>query len=108
MRIVLGLGSRERQPFFALHFLPTEDHPRTGTVPLDGGNLDIVLARDHNRALRVARDGVKRLAGYIDNDRVDNVDFTADYLELDGWTLVDGCGRVDQSCATCAWKGGGG
>jgi len=103
--IVLGLGPRERQPIFALHFLPTKNHPRTGTVPLDGGNLDIVLARDHSRALRIACDGVEGLAVCIDNYRVDNVRFTTDDLELDGWTLVDGCGWVDQSCA---WKGGRG
>jgi hypothetical protein len=106
--LVLGLGPRERQPFLALHFLPTKNHPRTGSVPLDGGNFDIVLARDHSRALRVARDGVKGLAGCIDNYRVDNVGFTTDHLELDGWTLVDGCGWVDKSCATCAWEGGRG
>jgi len=95
--LVLSLGSRERQPFFALHFLPTKNHPRTGTVPFDDRNLGIVLARDHSRALRIAYDGVEGLAVCIDNYRVDNVGFTTDYLELDGWTLVEVC--VDQSCA---------
>ena len=99
--LVLGPGPCERQPIFALHFLPTQKHPRTGTVPIDGGNFDIVLARDHSRVLRVTRDRVKGLAGCIDNYRVDDVGFTADYLELDGWTLVEVC--VDQSCA----RGGG-
>ena len=37
---------------------------------------------------------MKRLAGCIENYRVDDVGFTADDLELDRWTLVDGCGWV--------------
>jgi hypothetical protein len=51
---VLVLRPRERQPRLALYFLTTENHPRTGTVPLDGGNLDVVPARDQSRVLGIA------------------------------------------------------
>ena len=97
MRLVLGLGPHKRQPLLALHFLPTENHPRTGTVPLDGGDLDVVLARDHSRALRIARDGVEGVAVRIDDYGVDDVGFPTGDLELDGRTLVEVC--VDQSRA---------
>jgi len=81
--LVLSLRRHERQPLLALHLLPMKHHPRTGAVPLDAGNLDIVLARDHSRALRITRDGVEGLARCIDNDRVGNVGLTAGDLELD-------------------------
>ena len=51
--LLLGLESRERQPLLALHLLPMKNHSGIGTVPLDRGNLDIVLAPDHSRALRI-------------------------------------------------------
>jgi hypothetical protein len=68
--LVLGVRpvrSREWQPFLALHFSLTKSHPRTRTVPVNGGNLDIVLARDHSRVLRITRDGIEGLAGCIEN-----------------------------------------
>jgi hypothetical protein len=58
-------------------------HPRTVTVPLDGGNFDVVSARDHSRALRITRDGVKGLASRIDDCRVENVGGTAGEAELE-------------------------
>jgi len=59
MSNVLGGGPSKRQPFFALDLLHTENHARTGTVPLDGGHLGVVPVREQFRALRVARDGVE-------------------------------------------------
>jgi hypothetical protein len=53
------------------------------TVPLDGGDFDVVSARDHSRALRIARDGVKGLAGHIDDCRVENTGGTAGEVELE-------------------------
>jgi hypothetical protein len=49
--LIVRLGAF--QPLLALHFLTTEYHQRTVTVPLDSGNFDVVSARDHSRALRV-------------------------------------------------------
>ena len=51
---VLVLGPSEGQPRLALDFLTTENHARTATVPLDGGDLDVVPARDQSRALGIA------------------------------------------------------
>ena len=51
LREVLVLGSSERQPPLALDFLTTKNHARTGAVPLDGSNLDVVNARYHSRSL---------------------------------------------------------
>ena len=36
-----------------LIFLLTKNHPWLGTVPLDGGNLDVVLACNDGRAFRI-------------------------------------------------------
>jgi hypothetical protein len=40
---LLGVGPSKRQPIFALDLLPTENHARTGSVPLDGGDLNVIL-----------------------------------------------------------------
>ena len=53
------------------------------TVPLDSGNLDIVSARDHSRALRITRKRVKGLASRIDNGRVENIGGSAGEAELE-------------------------
>ncbi len=53
------------------------------TVPLDSGNFDIVSARDHSRALRITRDGVKGPASRIDYCRVENIGGTAGEAELE-------------------------
>jgi len=49
--LVVRLGAL--QPLLALHFLTTEYHLRTVTVPPDRGHFDVVCARDHSRALRI-------------------------------------------------------
>jgi hypothetical protein len=73
---------------------------------LDGGNFDVVSARDHSRALRITRDGVKGLASRIDDRRVENVGGTAGEAELESWTLgvmrvgVDYEGRAHQQKKT--------
>ena len=72
-RNVLVLRSSEWQPRLTLDFLTAENHARTGTVPLYGSNFDIVRARDQNRSLGIAGDGVKRLAGCIDDHRIENI-----------------------------------
>jgi hypothetical protein len=77
------IGSSWLQPLLALHFLTTEYHPRTVTVPLDSGNFDVVSARDHSRALRITRDGVKGLAGRVYDCRVENIGGTAREAELE-------------------------
>ena len=56
---VLGVGPSTRKPLFTLHLLPTENHTRTGAIPVDGGHLSIVPPRVQFRALRVARDRVE-------------------------------------------------
>jgi hypothetical protein len=61
----------------------TEYHPRAVTVPLDSGDLDIVSARDHGRALRITRDGVNGLASRVDDRRVENIGDTAREAELE-------------------------
>jgi hypothetical protein len=66
---------------------------------VNGGNLDIVFARDQSRVLRITRDAIEGLASCIDNYRVENVRFATDDLELDGWTLADDWGWVDKSGA---------
>jgi hypothetical protein len=43
---VLVIRPGEPQPLFAFHFLMTEHHSRTVTVPIDGGDLDVVPARE--------------------------------------------------------------
>jgi hypothetical protein len=53
------------------------------TVPLDSGDFEVVSARDHSRALRITRDGVKGLAGRIDDCRVENIGGTAGEAELE-------------------------
>jgi hypothetical protein len=73
LRDVLVLGSSERQPPLALDFISTKNHARTGTVPLDGGNLDVVHARDQSSSLGIAGDRVKGLAGRIEDHRVENI-----------------------------------
>jgi hypothetical protein len=80
---VLVIGSSWLQPLLALHFLTMEYHPRTGTVPLDSGNFDVVSARDHSRALRIARDGIKGPACRIDDCRIENIGGTAGEAELE-------------------------
>ena len=60
----------------------TENHARTGTVPLDGGNLDVVHARDQCRVLGIACNGVKGLAGCIDDYRVEYIGGTGGDPEL--------------------------
>ena len=55
----------------------TEYHPRTVTVPLDDGNFDVASAREYSRAPRITRDGVKGLAGRMDDCRVENIGCTA-------------------------------
>jgi hypothetical protein len=52
--LILVLRPSERQPHLALHFLTTENHARTGTVTVDGGNPDVVPARDQSLALGIA------------------------------------------------------
>jgi len=84
------------QPLLELYFLPTKNHPWTWAIPLDGGNLDIVLARNESRALRITRDGVEGLAGRIGNYGIENIRSTVGDLELGGWTLVAVHG-IDQS-----------
>jgi hypothetical protein len=101
---VLRLRTRERQPLLALYLLPTKNHPWTRTVPLDGCNLDVVPALDQRRALRSARDGIKRPAGCIDDYRIKNIGFATEDLELDGGTLIV-LGTVDQSLAQRSVRG---
>jgi hypothetical protein len=84
---VLVVRLNTLQPLLALHFLTTEYHPRTVTVPLDSGDFDVVSARDHSRTFRITREGVKGLAGSIDDCRVENIGGTAGEAELEGWTL---------------------
>ena len=49
---VLVIRLNALQPLLALHFLMTQYHPRTVTVPFDSGHFDVVSARDHGRVLR--------------------------------------------------------
>ncbi len=51
---VLVIRPSGLQPLPTFHFLTTEGHARTVTVPLDGGNLDVVPARHQFCALRIA------------------------------------------------------
>jgi hypothetical protein len=53
------------------------------TVPLDSGNFDVVSARQHSCALRITRDGVKGLAGRIDDCSVENIGGTAGEAEFE-------------------------
>ena len=46
MSNVLGVRTSTRQPFFALDLFPTENHARTGTVPVDRGDLGAVPMRE--------------------------------------------------------------
>lgn len=94
----LGIGPSKRQPLFALDLLPTENHPRTGTVPLDGGDLGVVPVRDKLRALRVAQSRVEGPASRVDYDGIDDVRAAARDFELDGGSL-DVARCVDQCCA---------
>ena len=52
-------------------------------VPLDSGDLDIVSARDHSRALRITRKGVKGLAGRVDDCRAENIGGSGREAELE-------------------------
>ena len=80
---VLGIRPSRRQPLFALELLPTENHTWTGAVPVDGGHLGVVPLRVQFRAPRVARDGVKRPAGLVDDDRIDDVRTAVRKFEFD-------------------------
>ena len=95
---VLGFGPSERQPVFALDLLPTKDHTRTGTVPLDGGDLVVVSVREQLRAPRVAPDRVEWLASRVGHDGIDNLRAAARKFELNRGSL-DVAGCVDQCCA---------
>ena len=48
-RVVLGQGLCDRY----MAPLPTQNHPWLGTAPLDGGNLNVVLARNDGHAFRI-------------------------------------------------------
>ena len=80
---VLSLGRSTRQPLVALDLIPTENHARTGAVPVDGGHLSIVHVKEQFRALRVARDGVERPASCIDHDGIHDLRATIRKSELD-------------------------
>ena len=100
---VLGVRPSRRQPLFALELLPTENHTRTGAVPVDGGHLGVVPLRDQFRAPRVARDGVKRPAGLVDQDRIDDIRAAARKFEFDLGSLgIPGC--LDQCCTRGCWR----
>lgn len=43
---VLGVRPSTWQPLFALEFLPTENHARTRTVPVNGGDLAAILLQE--------------------------------------------------------------
>jgi hypothetical protein len=51
---VLSVRSSTWQPLFALDLLPTENHARAGTVPVDGSDLAVVPLREQRRAVLVA------------------------------------------------------
>ena len=53
------------------------------TIPLDCGNFDVASGREHSRTLRITRNGVKGLAGRIDDRRVENVGGAAGEVELE-------------------------
>ena len=46
-RVVLARGSA------IVTLLPTKNHLWLGTVPLDGGNLNVILARNDGHAFRI-------------------------------------------------------
>jgi len=69
----LIVGPSELQPLLAFRFLTTEHHARAMAVPLDCGNLDVVPARYHSRALGIAFDRVNGLACCIHDHRVENI-----------------------------------
>ena len=92
---VLSFGPRKRQPLFALELIPTENHARTGAVPVDGGHLSIVLVTEQFRAFRVARNGVEGPASWADHDGIHNLRAAIRKFELDrGSLVVAGC--LDQ------------
>ena len=101
---VLGLGPSKRQPLFALHLLPPQNHARTGVVPLDGGDLGVISLRKQFRALRVARDEVEGPVSRADHVGIDDLRATPRKCELDRWSL-DVAGFVDQ-CWTQGYESG--
>lgn len=56
------------------YFLPTKNHSWIGTVPLHGGNFDVVIARNGGWAIRT-RDEVEGLAECIDSDWVEQLQY---------------------------------
>ena len=94
---ILGVGPSTRQPIFALDLLAPEDHARTGTVPVYGSDLGVVLLREKFRAALIARDGVERQASWVDHYGVDDVGTAARDFEFDRRSFV-GAGTIDQCC----------
>ena len=92
---ILCIRPCEWQPILALHLLSAKNHAWAGTVPIDGGNLSIVSAREERSVLRVTRDGIERPASWIDHGSVDDVRATVGEFELNGWTLGV-AGSVDR------------
>ena len=82
-RDVLGVRPSTLQPVFTLQLPPTENHTRTGAVPVDGGHLGVVPLRVQFRAPRVARDRVERTASSVDHDRIDDLRTATRKFELD-------------------------
>ena len=80
---LLGFGPSTRQPLFALEFIPTESHARTGPVPVDGGHLGIVLVTEQFCTFRVAGDGVEGPASWADHDSIDDLRAVIRNFELD-------------------------
>jgi hypothetical protein len=101
---VLGVGPSTRQPLFALDLLPTENHARTGTVPVDGGNLGVVPQRKQFRAALVARDGVEWPASRVYYGCIDDLVAAARDLELDRGSFV-GARWFDQCGTQGGWRG---
>jgi len=93
----LGVRPSTRQPLFALELLPTENHARTGTVPVDGGDLAVIPLRAQFRAALVARDGVERPTGRVGHDGIEDVGAAARNFELNRGSFV-GAGWLDQCC----------
>ena len=100
---VLGVRPSRRKPLFALELLSTENHARTRAVPVNGSHFSVVPLRVQFRAPRVARDGVERLAGLVDHDRIDNVRAAVRKFELNLGSLgIPGC--LDQRCTRGCWR----